>query len=56
MTFRNVTPLDYEELQPRLEKLKEAHEEDLATAADLERRIANVLKLYSTRVCSPPFV
>ena len=41
---------DYEGLVPRLETLKKEHEEDLATAADLERRIGNVLRQYTTRV------
>jgi len=41
---------DYEDLLPRLESLKEAHKEDLGTAAELERRIADVLKRYATRV------
>ena len=42
---------DYEDLQPRLEGLRKAHAEDLVIAADLERRVANVLKLYTGRVC-----
>ncbi|KAH8114231.1 hypothetical protein DFH11DRAFT_256471 [Phellopilus nigrolimitatus] len=41
---------DYEALTPRLDALKKAHEEDLTTAVDLERRIADVLKRYTTRI------
>ncbi|KAI5114785.1 hypothetical protein M0805_001809, partial [Coniferiporia weirii] len=37
-------------LIPRLDALKKAHEEDLTAAADLERRIANVLMQYTSRI------
>ena len=40
----------YEELLPRLEKLLAAHEEDLRTAANLEKRIASLLQGYSSQV------
>ncbi|KAH9921680.1 uncharacterized protein BXZ73DRAFT_104299 [Epithele typhae] len=41
---------DYEALQPRLEGLLKAHDEDLHTAADLERRIALLMDHYATSV------
>ncbi|EIW58464.1 uncharacterized protein TRAVEDRAFT_167980 [Trametes versicolor FP-101664 SS1] len=41
---------DYEALQPRLEALLKAHDEDLQTAADLERRIALLMDRYATNV------
>ncbi|OJT06049.1 hypothetical protein TRAPUB_3103 [Trametes pubescens] len=41
---------DYEALQPRLEALLKAHNEDLQTAADLERRIALLMDRYATNV------
>ena len=44
--------IEFEELAPRIDTLRNAHEEDLATAADLERRIGNVLRQYTTRVCT----
>ena len=43
-------PTEFEEIKPRLDALSKAHEEDLARAADLERRIASVLRQYATRV------
>lgn len=44
---------DYEALQPRLEALLNAHDEDLLAAADLERRIALLMDRYASNV-SPP--
>lgn len=41
---------DYKELQPRLDALLKAHEEDAKTAAALERRIAALMDRYATRV------
>lgn len=41
---------DYKELQPRLEALVKAHEEDLKLAADLEKRIAGLMDRYATHV------
>ncbi|KAM5544246.1 hypothetical protein V8D89_001906 [Ganoderma adspersum] len=41
---------DYEALQPRLEALLQAHDEDLRLAADLERRIALLMDHYATNV------
>ncbi|KAI0741374.1 hypothetical protein C8Q80DRAFT_132354 [Daedaleopsis nitida] len=41
---------DYEALQPRLEALLKAHDEDLHAAADLERRIALLMDRYATNV------
>ena len=41
---------EFEEIKPKLDALSKAHEEDLARAADLERRIASVLRQYATRV------
>ena len=41
---------DYEVLQPRLDALMQAHEEDLHKAADLEKRIANIMNRYATNV------
>jgi len=41
---------DYKELNPRLEALQKAQRDDLHQATDLERRIADVLKRYTTRV------
>ncbi|KAH9928781.1 hypothetical protein B0H21DRAFT_119357 [Amylocystis lapponica] len=41
---------DYKELQPRLEALVQAHEDDLRTAADLEKRIAALMDRYATHV------
>lgn len=43
--------VEFEEIKPRLDALSNAHEEDLARAADLERRISSVLRQYATRVC-----
>ncbi len=45
---------DYEALQPRLEALLKAHNEDLQTAADLERRIALLMDRYATNVSVHP--
>lgn len=41
---------DYEMLQPRLDALMKAHEEDLHKAADLEKRIAGLMNRYATNV------
>ncbi|KLO19679.1 hypothetical protein SCHPADRAFT_843164, partial [Schizopora paradoxa] len=41
---------DYKELIPRLEALRSAQKEDLRQATDLEKRIADVLRRYTTRV------
>lgn len=41
---------DYEVLQPRLDALMKVHEEDLLKAADLEKRIANIMNRYATNV------
>ena len=43
---------DYEALQPRLDALMKAHEEDLHKAADLEKRIASLMNRYATNVRS----
>ncbi|KAK7687629.1 hypothetical protein QCA50_008843 [Cerrena zonata] len=51
---KNVTAAgkltDYESLKPRLEKLIEAHTEDLQLAADLEKRVANLMDHYATHM------
>ncbi len=48
---------DYEALQPRLEALLHAHDEDLHMAADLEKRIALLMDHYATNVrVRPPKV
>ena len=41
---------DYEALQPRLDALLEAHNEDSRLAADLEKRIALLMDHYATNV------
>ncbi|KAI0925049.1 hypothetical protein AcW2_005746 [Taiwanofungus camphoratus] len=41
---------DYQALQPRLDALVQAHEEDLEKAAALEKRIAALMDRYATRV------
>ena len=41
---------DYEALQPRLEALLKAHDEDLHMAANLEKRIALLMDRYATNV------
>ena len=41
---------DYEALQPRLEALLKAHDEDLRMTADIERRIALLMDHYATNV------
>lgn len=41
---------EYEVLQPRLDALMKAHEEDLQKAADLEKRIAALMNRYATNV------
>ena len=45
---------DYEALQPRLEALLQAHDEDLRMAADLEKRIALLMDHYATNVRPRP--
>ena len=51
---KNVTAAgklpEYETLQPRLEKLIEAHTEDLKLAASLEKRVADLMDHYATLV------
>ena len=51
---KNVTAAgklpEYEALQPRLERLVQAHDEDLKLAAELERRIAALMDRYATNV------
>ena len=42
--------IDHEALRPQLDELQKAHAEDIETATDLERRIANVLRRYTSRV------
>lgn len=42
--------LDYKPLQPRLQALVKAHEEDLFKAASLENRIAALLEKHATKV------
>jgi hypothetical protein len=42
---------DYEALRPRLEALLKTHEEDLALAASLEKRMAALMERHSTQVC-----
>lgn len=41
---------DYEALQPRLEALQKAHDEDLRMAADIEKRVALLMDHYATNV------
>ncbi|KIP02989.1 hypothetical protein PHLGIDRAFT_78296 [Phlebiopsis gigantea 11061_1 CR5-6] len=41
---------EYETLQPRLDALMKAHEEDLHKAADLEKRIADIMNRYAANV------
>ncbi|KAI0675932.1 hypothetical protein C8Q78DRAFT_964641 [Trametes maxima] len=41
---------DYEALQPRLEALQQAHDEDLRMAGELEKRIALLMDRYATNV------
>ena len=40
----------YEELQPRLDALVKAHEEDMQMATELESRIARLMERYATNV------
>lgn len=51
---KNVTAAgkltDYEALKPRLEKLIQAHAEDLQLAASLEKRVAELMHHYATHV------
>lgn len=51
---KNVTAAgrlpEHEALKPRLQKLQEAHEEDLRLAAQLEKRIAGLMDRYATNV------
>lgn len=42
--------LDYETLQPRLDALLEAHQEDIRLAASLEKRIAALVDRHATHV------
>ncbi|KAF7308770.1 hypothetical protein MKEN_01076100 [Mycena kentingensis (nom. inval.)] len=41
---------DYEALQPRLDALLKAHDEDVARAALLEKRIGNLMQNHATQV------
>lgn len=41
---------EYQTLQPRLDALMKAHEEDLHKAAELEQRIARLMDRYATNV------
>ena len=43
-------------LQPRLDALMKANEEDLLKAAELEERIASIMDRYATNVCSSSHV
>lgn len=43
--------LDYEELQPRLKAILDAHEEDARLADSLETRIASLVERHATYVC-----
>ena len=43
-------------LQPRLDALMKANEEDLLKAAELEERIASIMDRYATNVCVPPLM
>ena len=43
-------PVDYEELQPRLEALLVRHHEDVERAAALEKRIAGIVRQYAIQV------
>ena len=47
---------EYEVLQPRLDALMKAHEEDLHKAAELEKRIAALMNRYATNVRLRPHV
>ncbi|KAF8916314.1 hypothetical protein CPB85DRAFT_1374736 [Mucidula mucida] len=40
----------YEALEPRLEALMKAHDEDLAMAAALEKRIASIMERHATQI------
>jgi hypothetical protein len=42
--------VDYEELQPRLEALLVRHNEDVERAADLEKRMAGIVRQYAIQV------
>ena len=46
---------EYETLQPRLDALVEAHNEDMQKAEELERRVARLVDRYATnvRITSP---
>jgi hypothetical protein len=46
---------DYEALQPRLDALMKAHEEDLHKAGELEKRIASLMNRYATNVRLRPY-
>ena len=43
-------PKDHEALRARLRALKTAHEDDVARAASLERRIAGLLEKHGSKV------
>jgi hypothetical protein len=44
-------PVDYEALQPRLEALLLRHQEDIDSAAALEKRVARIVRQYTMQVC-----
>lgn len=44
------SPVGYEQLQPRLEALMQAQDEDIAHAAALENRIASIMDRHATQV------
>jgi len=44
------TKKDYEALQPRLDALLQAHKDDLALAASLERRVTDIMERHVTHV------
>lgn len=45
---------EYETLRPRLHALRQAHEEDLQKATDLEQRVAGLMQRYATNVRALP--
>ena len=51
MRLADWVVIDHEPLQPRLQALVMAHEEDLAKAASLEKRIGALLEQHATKVC-----
>ena len=45
-----MCPIDYEELQPRLEALLVRHHEDVERVAALEKRVAEIVRQYAIQV------